>query len=171
MQARRSGSAHTASTPEPGRTRCGSTFQVQIAPTNCLGNCVRRWTITPTRTHGTSLCASTIIQAACLKTRGLRVGASYDWPPQGNSAFFDDLVAELADNGLTLSVAFIPDLHVRELSFSNGIAIVPDRGLDIYKGSGADGLRYCRNLRISWYWAVTLLAVPACSQTFWMIQR
>jgi len=74
-------------------------------------------------------------------------------PPrsQGNSAFFDDLVAELADKGLTFSVAFIPDLHLRELSYSNGIAIVPDRGLDIYKGTCSGGLRFCRNTTVLYY--------------------
>jgi len=60
-------------------------------------------------------------------------------------------LVELADKGLSFSVAFIPFMHLRELTYSNGVAIIPDRGLDIYKGSSSDGLRFCRNSKVLYY--------------------
>ena len=50
--------------------------------------------------------------------------------------------------GFTMTVAYLDELHIRELRYSNGIVIVPDRGIDIFRGPDRHGTRYCRSCTI-----------------------
>ena len=40
---------------------------------------------------------------------------------------------------------------MRELRYPNGIVIIPDRGLDIYKAPDASGVRYCRSCPLLYF--------------------
>jgi len=92
-----------------------------------------------------------LVEALVAKSHVRKIRLSTHPRSLGSSAFLDRLALELADKGLSFSVAYVPDLHLRELAYSNGIAIIPDRGLDIYKGSSSDGLRFCRNSTVLYY--------------------
>ena len=60
-----------------------------------------------------------------------------------NDNNFSAIAKRLSNMGMSFSWAYQHDLHVRELLYSNGVAILPDRGLDLYKAPNAAGIRYC----------------------------
>jgi len=61
------------------------------------------------------------------------------------------LSERLTPIGMQLTIAFAPDLHLRELAYSNGTVISADRGLDIYKAECISGMKRCRNVQIIYY--------------------
>eukprot|EP00973_Karenia_brevis_P061606 8567243-Karenia_brevis.AAC.1 len=67
-----------------------------------------------------------------------------------NDEALHNLSVRFGEKGLKFVWAYKDDLHVRELLYSNGVAIVPDRGLDLYRAPSAAG-RYCRNSTILYY--------------------
>ena len=70
---------------------------------------------------------------------------------RSNDGAFADLATRMSGQGLALTWAYQPDLHLREVVFSNGVAVVPDRGLDLYRAPTSDGLRFCRNATVLYY--------------------
>lgn len=52
---------------------------------------------------------------------------------------------------ITVDITFAPELHLRELLFSNGITISADRGLDLYQAPDRFGVRRCRGCKILYF--------------------
>jgi len=63
----------------------------------------------------------------------------------------DDLVKKYSAMNLVISVAYVQDLHLRELVYSNGIVISSDRGLDLFQAPSHTGLRCCRNSTVHYF--------------------
>merc|ERR1719401_2916119 len=61
------------------------------------------------------------------------------------------MVSCFADRDLTINVDFEPELHLREIIFSNGIVISSDRGLDIFRGEDDGGSRLCKLTRVHYF--------------------
>ena len=70
---------------------------------------------------------------------------------QPNDDTLRDIACKFKEMGVSVSIMYQHDLHVRELLYSNGIAILSDRGLDIFRAPSAKGVRYCRNVSIHYY--------------------
>ena len=52
---------------------------------------------------------------------------------------------------IDLSIAFCPDIHLRELSYSNGVTISADRGLDLFQAPNSLGVRSCRAATVIYF--------------------
>ena len=63
---------------------------------------------------------------------------------KGSEEVLSELQGIYRGKGLQIEVVFNEDLHVREILYSNGVCVSSDRGLDVYRMPGADGIRHCR---------------------------
>jgi len=71
----------------------------------------------------------------------------------------DELARNMLASDLCVSTDFVAELHLRELSFDNGIVIASDRGLDLYRRTDRDGLKRCKMTQINYY--ETLISRPS----------
>ena len=70
---------------------------------------------------------------------------------RAQEAGFEKLIAKFRELGLSIHIAYQDDLHLRGIMFSNGTVATCDRGLDIYRGPNASGVRYCREASLNFF--------------------
>jgi len=94
---------------------------------------------------------SDFLDALLVRTHVRKVALTSHFRSQCQAQALQEMVCKLGPLGLSFSYSFTTDLHLREVSYSNGVVITSDRGLDLFKSPDALGVRPCRNATVVTY--------------------